>query len=187
MNKNQQKILLLAGIVFGVILVFWVFVYSPKNKQMRELRDRFNKVQGEIDKVQRMTGDDTSLDVLISKYDKKLKECKRKLPEKEEVVLRELARNAVRMGIQVVSITPARAINSDLPVSVEGCLCKELDISIHLVGSYVKIGKYLGVIESKFPFILRLKRIDLKKEGEEKGVSKLEAFVDVTLYMLIPA
>lgn len=185
-EKRQQKILLLAGIILGAILIFWIFIYSPKNKQMKEIGAELARVQKDIERIQKIAGGEESLDVVITKYNRKIKEFKEKLPAQEESTLRRLANKADSMGIEVLSISPQVAADSKLPVNIEGCQCRELVISMQLVASYEKLGEYLGMLKDKFPSVIRLNKVNIEKKGEVKGISELSASIEIALYMLVP-
>lgn len=180
--SDQKKILLLWGIVLGAILVFWLFIYYPKNKQLKDLRDELDKVQTEINKYQKISEDRGTFDIIASRY----KELEQKLPMQEEPILRDLAKEAVEKEIEVLSIKPYQAIDSKLPIKVEGYQCKELTITMELVTSYKKLGEYLGVLQNQFTSIVRLDKLDVEKESEKDGESVLLVVMELTLFMLIP-
>lgn len=186
-DKRQQNILLMSGIVLGAILAFWILIYSPKHSQMTKLKAELSNTEKEIENIQKMTSGKEGLDTLIIKYSNKLKEYELKLPDKEEATLRELAVQADKMGIKVISISPQYKVDSKSQVNVEGCKCKEMKISMELTASYKSLGEYLGFLQGGFPSLIRINEIKLKKEGEERDSSKLSVSLNVTLYMLVPA
>lgn len=186
-DKRQQNILLMSGIILGAILIFWILIYSPRHSQMTKLKAELSTIEKEIENIQKMTGGKDSLDTLIIKCSNKLKEYELKLPDKEEATLRELAVQADKMGIRVMSISPQGKVDSKCQVNIEGCKCKEMKISMQLTTSYRKIGEYLGIVQDKFPSLIKINEIKLKKEGEERGISKLSVSLNITLYMLVPA
>lgn len=185
-EKGKQKILLMGGIILGAILIFWVFIYSPKNKQMKELKDKLVKVQKDINTIHGISRDKESLDIVITKYNEKLKELELKLPQQEESTLRGLVTEATKKSIEVPSIRPKIATDCKLPINIEEYKCKELDISIELVTSYKNLGEYLRILKNKFPSLVRLNELKIEKKGEEKGISKLSVLLEITLYMLVP-
>lgn len=186
MNKNQRNILIMAGMVLGAILVVLFFIYLPKNREMKKLKTEFLLVKKDLDNIQRITGNAGDIDILITKYAEKIKEYETMLPRREEQTLRTLAKAAADLDIKVLSITPQTAILTELPITIEGCNCKELKIAIELVTSYRKLGEYFSVLQYKFPTLIRLDSLKLKKQDEYAGLSVLSVSLDVTLFMLVP-
>lgn len=185
-EKPEKKLALQLTGALLVILVFWFFVYAPKSRYMKKLRNELENVQMDIDKVKKMAGDNESLDVLIEKYNERLKELEVKIPSKEEAVLRELAFKANEMGIEVLSISPSVSTESNLPIKVDEYKCKELPVNIQLRAPYVKLGEYILALRDKLSALVTLEEINIEKEKEEGAKSVLNASIKVTLYTLVP-
>lgn len=185
LQKQKQVIILMSAIVLGAILVFWLFIYSPKNKEMKSLKKELSEIKNSISNFQKISGSGESLDVVIEKYDRMLKQLKLRLPSQEEASIRELAKEAAKLGIEVVSISPRTAVETKLPVKVKGCRCRELKICMHLRTTYFKLGNYVEVARAKFPSVVRLNNLNIK--SLEKGAgARLDVLIDITLYMLVP-
>lgn len=185
-EKRQQKILIMAGIAFSAILVFWLFIYSPKKKQMKELKFELYETRKVVSNFKKIVGEEESLDVAIDRYNTKLKDFKLKLPSQEESTIRDLATEANKLGIEVLAITPGSAVNSKLPINVKGYTCRELPISINLKTQYRKFADYIVVLKERFPAILVFNKLDIRREREDVIGSLVVVTLDVTLYLMIP-
>lgn len=186
-NKQQKTILVMSGIIVGTILIFLFFIYLPKNAQMKKLKAELAEAKTTIDNIKRITGEEASLDVAIERYDKKIKELKLKLPQREESTIRDLAAEAGKMGIKILSINPAIAVDCRLPTNIKGYKCKELAISMEFKTSYKNFGDYIQLVREKIPAVIKFEQVNIKREGEASGIPQLLISFRIRMFILVPA
>lgn len=186
LETHQKKILIMAGVVLGVILIFLVFIYAPRNRILRELKLQLNSIQKNINEIKRLTGDIQSLDLVISKYNDKLKQLKEKLPAREESTIRELGKKAAGLGIEVMAINPEITVDTKLPVRVKGCQCRELGISMELRAPYKKLAEYIKILQEDFPALIKIEKLKMIRLEGVKGNPLLQVSMEITMYLITP-
>lgn len=185
-SKQQKTILIMSGIVAGTILIFLFFIYLPKNTRMKQLKAELAEAKTAINNIKRITGEKASLDVAIEMYDRKIKELKLRLPQREEGTIRDLAAEAGKMGIKILSINPSVAVDCKLPVNIKGYKCKELAISMEFKTSYKKFGDYIELVREKIPAVVKFEQVNIKREGEASAPQLLISF-RARMFILVPA
>lgn len=185
--KQKQTIIIVAGTILLTILLFSLFIYLPKKREIIELKKKLTDIEREIQGIQGVGAEKEGLDEIIAKYNNKLKELEKRLPGKEEETLRDLSNLASKLGIEVLSINPQKAEICDLPINVKGYICKEMKISMELKTSFKVFGEYLRLLQYGFPTVFRINSYDIKKEGEKYGTSVISVTLKLTMYMLCPA
>ncbi len=197
MNKGllqQKSVMLLTGAIVVAIVVFWFAAYKPKQKLMQSLKTELSAAQREINTVQELIAFKGDINQAVNYFNKRIRELEDKLPDQEETTLRELARKAVKMDLEVISVNPQEPVKTELPVDVPGCVCEELVINMVIRGHYKDVGDYIGLLEGEFQSLITLQKIELtkieaktdKKDKKEED-TRLIVTMQIVLYLLMPA
>jgi type IV pilus assembly protein PilO len=157
----QVIIALLPSVLLIVLFIF--LVYSPKNKEITELKARIMKLDNEImsseAKIKR-------LDALIAEntlLKEKLSRLKEQLPEEKEVsvLLKQISELGLRSGLEILLWKPAAR-----KTNPEG-LYIEIPVKVEVLAGYHRLGVFFSHI-SRLPRLVNISDIELRIK-EQRG------------------
>lgn len=183
LDKTQKIIFLMALIVVVCITVFWLFIYNPAKAKMRRLKEEFNVIQSEIERIERVSGGEKNLDIAYEKFYKRFLSLEERIPTDERSTLSLLSTEADRMDIEVSVIKPGKAKKGDLSISIDGRSLSEMPISMDIKCDYVTLGEYLNVLREELPTLISVDKVSINRAGA-RDASNLNIGLNVILYML---
>lgn len=186
-TKRQKKIFVMAGIVGGAFAVFIVLIYLPLRSELAQLKNEFYKIESEINQIKRIAKEGETLEEAIAALKDRLNSMDDKFPKQDEIILRELANLASRLGIEVVSIKPQkkRAIQeiNQAPVSIKGYSVEEMPVSMNLKAPYKTMGEFFKILKDDFPVFVRVDALRMGK-SPDKTRNILNAELNLDTYLI---
>lgn len=182
-TEAQKKILIIMGIVILAFIVFIVFIYLPLRRESIRIRKEYHAIEAEVNQIKKTAGQGKSLEESIVMLRKKLDAMNAKLPEKEEVVIRELSNALTNLGIEVVSIKPQRKAPLAEGGGIRGASVQEMPISISLKTSYKTLGEFFRLVREDLPVFLRADTVRMSK-APGKDTNLLTVDVHLNSYLV---
>jgi type IV pilus assembly protein PilO len=165
-NINKIKSLpahlqiIIAAVPSIILIIMFVFlIYSPKNKEVKNLKARMIQLDKDITageaKIKR-------LDSLIAEnalLKKKLSRLKEQLPEEKEVseLLKQISELGLRSGLEILLWKPEAR-----KTQPEG-LYVEIPVRVEVLAEYHRLGDFFSHI-SRLPRLVNISDIDLRKD-----------------------
>lgn len=158
-TKEQKKIVIVSGIGFVCLIVFWTFIYLPSRREVASLRKRTLSVESQIAAIKKVPQGKELTDV-VKDLKIKLDQSKSYLPESDEAVRNDLSREADKLGITIKDISLLAEKSIEKPIA--GFQIQELRISIKLVSDLRNFTEFLNVLRNKFPYLVKVEEIIIK-------------------------
>lgn len=181
-SKSQQNIFFMALLVLLCLAVFWAFIYAPAKKKVNILKRELAVMQAEIDKIEKISGGEKSLDEAYKKLYNRYSGLEDKLTREAGSVLSALSSEADRMNIEVLIIKPEKARPSKIPAKVKDKTVFEMPISMNLRCDYITFGEYIRVLPEKVDSLVKINKISMDSSVEKKG--SVDIWLSITLYRL---
>ena len=178
LSKEQKKIIYLAVILIGFLLLFLVFIYAPQSRRVKEIKNKLFFAENQITEINKITqGQD--LAAAVGKLNQKLVRLVRRMPERQEVAMKFLTENARRLGIEVKNIV---LLDKQIAANkAPGYIIGEVPIAMTLTADYKAIGEYLIALDEDESLLTRVRELDIKGDGE--GQPKLDVSLQISAYL----
>lgn len=184
MNKlTKEQIKIIAAILIGMIalICFWVFIYGPQSARLRFLKNDLVFTESQISEINKiMQGKELS--TAVEELNKQLIQAIGYLPANQEDIIASLSDKARSLGVEIKSISPQKKIL--LEDRVSGYVIEELPISMSLLCEFRALGKYLNALRNDSPYLVRIKQLQIKGEGEGKPM--LSISLEILAYLSKP-
>ncbi|RJQ54529.1 MAG: hypothetical protein C4526_05355 [Nitrospiraceae bacterium] len=182
--KNIQ-ILIVSIPSLILIVLFVIFVFMPKNKEINSLNARITTLNQEIVKSEAMV---RKLDLLIEEskmLNAKLAKLQEQLPEEKEVseLLKQISGAGLQSGLDILLWKPEARITSPDNLYVE------IPVKVEVKTGYHNLGVFFGHV-SRLPRLVNISSLDLRvKDVKDKNTQSLitAAFTARTFASVSPA
>ncbi len=188
MRKINPKMKINIIITMSVVAcaIFWFFFYLPSQKRIKELKNKFEVVEGQIHSIEGKINRNGKMARGIVLLEKRYRELSSKFPEKEEQALEMISGLGREFQIEITSIrSQSRTFFLDeeaKKVSLEGKFCQEFPVSIKVKASYKNLVEYIDSLREQLPAYVTVESIHLYKGAS--GSLKLTGELDLILYLL---
>ena len=179
LSREQEKIIYIAGVVIVFLILFFIFVYSPQERKLSDIKKKLNYAESEIAEINRIT-QGKPLELAVSDLNLQLKNLTGRLPFRSEDVVKNLSDAAREFKVEVKNI--AFAAEQKSSGKIPGYTVKELPISMKLSCEYRNIGEYLHKLRTDFPILVRVKQLLIEGSGE--GSPQLDVSLQISAYLL---
>lgn len=176
-TKEQKKIIYITLILPVFTVFLWVFIFLPQRNKLACLRNSLSETEAQITQIKQLAlGRDMA--EVAGELNKKLLECLDKLPSRHEAAINYLSDNAHNLGIVIKNIS----LHSQQAVmeNIADYIIAQTPISINLTGGYKAIGEYLNILRDDSAILIRLEKIDIKREKE--NYIYLNADIEINVY-----
>lgn len=186
-NLENKKILVVAAVCAGIIVVFWAFIYFPAANRLKAVKAELASIKREISDIESRSGK-RSRDIaqMIESLHKEFKEINQKFPTEEENALKMLSSAASRLKIDIVYMRPQQKKEVLNPqgnrVLIDGAQCFSMTISMEMTGLYKNIGEYVKWLREDFPPLVTMEDISIMRD--ESRIPQLNAKMELTLHVL---
>ncbi|MCG2709721.1 MAG: type 4a pilus biogenesis protein PilO [Thermodesulfovibrionales bacterium] len=155
-----------------IAILFVMFVYMPKTKEIKKLNTVISAQENEIAKNKTIAAKLDILKVENDKLIKELKELQEKLPEEEGVstLIQQIAEIAVRADIDILTWKP------EIKKAHPSGIVEEIPFSLTLAGTYHNLGSFFSSL-TRLNRIVNVSDIQL---GDPKA-RKEEAALNISL------
>ena len=187
-TKQQQNIFIMVGIAAAAIIVLFIFIYMPKESQMKKLRQELKAVESSLANIQSIVGarKDLGSGILKLRQEKDSIESEFIRPDNLNSLLQTLSEQARESGLEVVSIQPSEFVvfydaKGSVP-SIDNLECNKVSIEMSVAGSFKSVIDYLEALERKGSPRLVIKKFNVEKQQQ----ARLNAYIIVDGFALMP-
>lgn len=181
-SKEQLKILAAGLIIIVAFFCFWAFIYTPQSKKLNSIKSELTLIESQIAEINKITqGQDISL--AVKELNSQLISTASNLAASQEEVISNLSNKARLLKIGIKSIVPQEKLL--LENKVAGYIIEELSISMSLQCEFRDLGRYLDLLRNNFPYLTRVKSLEVKGEGEGKPI--LGIALEIVSYLSKPS
>ncbi|MFH1622003.1 MAG: type 4a pilus biogenesis protein PilO [Candidatus Omnitrophota bacterium] len=178
LTQKQVKIIIASTIVVLSLFCFIIFIYAPQNKQLRSIKKELSFIESQIEEINKiMQGKE--LTVAAEELNSQLMEISSSLPANQKEVVSNLSSEAKALQIEIKSINPQE--KRLLEDKVTDYHVEELPIAISMRCEYRALGEFLEILRDSFPFLVRVKKITIKRE--EEGRPNLDVSLNILAYL----
>ena len=187
-NRQQQNIFMMVGIVAAAILVLFIFIFMPKEAQMKKLRQELKAVEVSLANIESIVGTrkDLGNGILKLRQEKDAFESKFIKYDSMNSLLQTLSEQARECDLEVISIQPSEFALFYGPkgstLAIDNLECNKVSIEMSVRGSFKPIIDYIESLERKDSPRLTVKKFSIEKQQE----AKLNAYIIVDGFALMP-
>ncbi len=174
LNKNI-KIAIAAGVIIGLLALFYFVIYSPKQEEIDKLTTTQKSLKSDVDKAEQAASNLPHHKEELAIAQKKFEEISVILPKEQEIpdLLRNISDLGKRAGLDFVSFKPGKEVPKDFYA--------EIPISIQLLGPYHNIGYFLGKV-SMMERLVTVDNIKMSSPKEVEGEMLLNSSCNLLTY-----
>lgn len=178
LTNEQKKIIYIALIVLGFLLLFWLFVYAPQARRVASIKERLTEAEAQIIEINRIT-QGRQLSEAVRDLEVQLKKAETRLPQAEATVISSLSEAAKKLKIEVKGLGSVQ--KRPVPDRVTGYDIEELPITMKLDGEFRAIGEYLDILRNESGVLIRLRQLNIQSAQEAQPY--LEANLQISAYL----
>ena len=182
LDKEDWKIVQLAGILLLGLLIFLLFIYLPGRAKLGKQKTELKTLESQITAV---TGgaNRSGLAEIALKLRTDLAAFEKQYPPQTEMVLRDLTRSAGATGVMIKAINPTTAAVIDKiggqTVDLPSYTLSLMEVNLALSGTFYSLGNFLASLPelAGTPAVVNL---HLRKTGSPSSLDadlKLNAFI----------
>lgn len=178
MNMGKREILFLL-VLAAIPLSAWLFVFQPRNEDIREARAEINAMQATLTQLNDLNRSVGDLGEAINAAEFRLSRFRENIPDAEEVddLLSEIDEIGERNHLDLKSI---RTLTQ---VDVDGY--SELPLSLKIEGNFSGIYQFLADIE-ELSRITRIREFEIKRNlVDQDENTSVEEIVSIDLVLVI--
>jgi len=185
-EKKKQPIGI--AIILIVIIVFSVFVYMPKHREVARLKTRINDMEEQIVLTNAMLGDMEKLGHVLGQMQQEMKLFEKRLPTQKQIssIVSELSSLAQASLLEVISIKPEKSVQmidkDGQSVNMGQDPLDSMKIHLELRASYKALAEYIRKIQDSLNILAGID--DIKISGNEGTAPKLDVDMTLTIYVI---
>lgn len=179
--RDQRKFLVVLALLAGAA-GYYMYVYTPKETELQELRDRVAQIETQNDRARARMGNLDALRADVAEAERLFSALQRLVPSRAEVpdIYESIASETQSLGLDLQSVTPSQP-------SREGeqyYLTQTWDMTVQ--GDYHSIGQFLARVAS-FRRIVRPQVSSIQPAGEAPtGERRATASFQLQTFVLPP-
>ncbi len=192
--SRRERILLIVGVVLVFGLVYFYYVYSPKQAEYQQLTETLSDRQAQLERMELTVRQAARLEAEYTELQSFIAAVEAKLPAEKDVpeLLVQLERATRAIGIDLLSIKPAAletvqegsapargGARAPAPVPVVAGGYSRFPIKLLMTASYSQVLRLMSTLQD-FPRLILVKRLTVSP----KAVPKLNIDLDVETYVL---
>lgn len=174
------RIIIASSPAIVLIILFIVFIYLPKNKEIKSLNDSIAKLDNEIAisevKAQKLT----ALKIENRRLKARLVKLQEQLPEEKEVsgLLKQVSDLGIKSGLKILLWRP------EAKVSDPSGLYVKIPVKVEVLTGYHNLGAFFSYI-SRLPRIVNISDIRLSNPTVREGIQQLNASFTATTFSAV--
>jgi Tfp pilus assembly protein PilO len=186
LSSNQEKILIVGGVILAALFIAWFFIYHPSKKMIHFLRGELAKVEGQIKQTDEILSQGKALEEKILLFEDIEKVMEKQVPRQEEEGIKLLSDYAHKRDLGIASIrseakTPLLDHTGQTFV-IGGRHCHKLSVAMEMSGRYENLIGYLLDLKEFIPSFFTLDTIRIQQADVSK--SELMFSLNISLYLL---
>ena len=180
MNYTQKALSILIGIIL-LLVIFWIFVYSPVSSRLVELQAEAKELDKKIVEVKGKAVGLQNVNAKIASARDRLDRLETQYPMTIERVYQAITESAREVGFNI-----SKRNTAEKPMEEEGTALREYEINITAYSSYRVLGEFLDRItnSSIIIYISELTIISNRDAPGRKGKqTELRVDMQLTTYL----
>ncbi len=177
-RPTEQKLLILAGILVFIFLIYIWLGYLPKRKILAHEEGELTKQETTLNQLKRIASDLPKFREEVQKLEERLKEALIKLPNKSEIpaFLLDISNQGKEVGLEFSQFKPKSEVKKGLYA--------EVPVDIKVRGSYHEIGTFFDRV-SRLPRIVNIRDITLGGAKDVAGRWVLESGFNAVIFRFL--
>lgn len=185
-SPSQKKILALAAMTAGFLLLFILLVYLPGRSSTARLKRELVQTRARVSELQSVVNMGRDIRQGISLVKDQYTWITRKFPAKEEESIQLLNEFAQGMNVEVLSIKPQPKVpyldERNAPVFLDGRSLQAVEVSLSLRCMYKDLMSYVQKLNDSLPGYIVADRLKIARDRENS--LKLLVDMEFMLYLL---
>ncbi|MBI4653516.1 MAG: type 4a pilus biogenesis protein PilO [Nitrospirae bacterium] len=163
-----------------LVILFVVFIYSPKSREIKLLSESIVRLGNEITSSEVKASRLSALKIEDTRLKARLVELQEQLPEEKEVsgLLKQISGLGIKSGLKILLWRP----ESKIPDPSE--LYVNIPVKIEVLTGYHNLGTFFSHI-SRLPRIVNISEIKLSNPQVKKGVQLVNASFTATTFSAV--
>jgi len=166
---------ILAGIIFGLVFIFY---FKPKNAEIKNLRAERQKIEQEVQDLKAKKAELDQIEAELVAMNKQLKELETIIPQKREIsdILRRIQQLAFDARLNIVKFAPRGEIRKGFYA--------EWPIPIEVSGNFHNLGMFFDSL-SRFSRIFTIENFTIRAvTSQTESLTITSGFTAKTYYFL---
>lgn len=174
----EQKILILAGVLIFIFLLYIWLGYLPKRKELAMQEGELNKQVTKLNQLKGIASDLPKFREEVQKLEERLKEALVKLPNKSEIpsFLLDVSNQGKEVGLEFALFKPKSEVRKGLYA--------EVPVDVKVRGTYHELGTFFDRV-SKLPRIVNIRDIKVGGAKDIGGRWVLESGFDAVIFRFV--
>lgn len=177
LTKEQKKIILISGIAFTAIVIFWIFIYGPQSRKLSAIRKELQYTESQIRNINYLI-QGKELSEAVKDLAEQLNRKANLILVSEEDLIHNLSEEARELNIKVKNIKPSGKQSTH---QVAGYNIEESFISMNLSCEFRELGEYLNILRDNFPMLTKIRKLSINGKGE--GRANLDVSLHISAYL----
>ncbi len=175
----SRKLIILAGILTLIGVVFYFNFYAPKMRELRDLEARLEDAKRRLEESRKVTVKLARFKKEVALLNENLKEVLKKLPNEKEIpgLLTSISTAGKESGLEFLLFKPGPEVKKGFYA--------EVPVNIEALGSYHSLAIFFDRI-TRLPRIVNVKGLKIGGPKEKDGQILLKASFLVTTYRFLP-
>lgn len=175
----SRKLIILAGILTLIGVVFYFNFYAPKMRELRDLEARLEDAKRRLEESRKVTVKLARFKKEVALLNESLKEVLKKLPNEKEIpgLLTSISTAGKESGLEFLLFKPGPEVKKGFYA--------EVPVNIEALGSYHSLAIFFDRI-TRLPRIVNVKGLKIGGPKEKDGQILLKASFLVTTYRFLP-
>ncbi len=175
----SRKLIILAGILTLIGVVFYFNFYAPKMRELRDLEARLEDAKRRLEESRKVTVQLARFKKEVALLNESLKEVLKKLPNEKEIpgLLTSISTAGKESGLEFLLFKPGPEVKKGFYA--------EVPVNIEALGSYHSLAIFFDRI-TRLPRIVNVKGLKIGGPKEKDGQILLKASFLVTTYRFLP-
>lgn len=179
--REQQKFLVVF-VTVGAAVLFWMYVYSPRQDELAEMEDRIATLETQNRRAEARTGNLDQLRAELQDTERLFRALERLVPSRAEVpeIYQSIATESQNLGLEMQSVVPSE------PQRQQDRYYLRQTWNMTVRGTYHDIGEFLARVAS-FPRIVRPQVSSIMtSEAGQDGEMRVTAAFELETFVLPP-
>lgn len=174
----EQKLLILAGVLIFIFLIYLWLGYLPKRKTLALVEGNLQQQETKLNQLKGIASDLPKFKEEVQKLEEQLKEALVKLPNKSEVpgFLLDISNQGKEVGLEFNLFKPKSEVKKGLYA--------EVPVDVKVKGTYHELGTFFDRI-SKLPRIVNIRDIKLGGAKDMGGRWVLESGFEAVIFRFL--
>ena len=188
LSKEENKLVVIAVIAAFIIILFWIFIYLPKDRAVKRLKTKVEQDKSALDMIVKIIGEQTPLEKADAIMKRQAGEFRRVVVEQKDVYLELnfLSAAADKVGVKIISTTPQTAVvftnRQGITPKYNGESCLKVPVNMVLEGDYKRLMNYLYTLEHSPVGIYTVEGFSISKEPQISPDLKMELSVALCVF-----